>query len=162
MVVTMETKDIRLQNMMILLEKYPSKQSFADHVEMAPAHVSQIVNGFRDMGNMIARRIEEKEGLPLGYMDSIHNGQENHSNKASKNAVQKNKSEQNNVTPIDQKLIDMILDAIDDHLKKTGQTRTSKEIYSQAMELYNDFVDVKETLTKPVLAKILKMKRTTG
>lgn len=68
----METKDIRLKNLIFLLDKYTSKQAFAEHVDMAPAHVSQIVSGYRSMGNVIARRIEEKVGLPIGYMDSLH------------------------------------------------------------------------------------------
>jgi len=68
----METKDIRRINLVELLKNYDSKQAFADSVDMAPAHVSQIISEYRSMGSIIARRIEEKAGLPAGYMDVNH------------------------------------------------------------------------------------------
>lgn len=38
----------------------------------APAHLSQIKNGVRSMGDDVARRFEHKLGLNFGYMDRQH------------------------------------------------------------------------------------------
>lgn len=72
----METKEIRRLNLDILLSRYPSKRVFADKMDINPAHVSQLASGYREMGHAIARRIEENEGLPVGYMDKFHSAEQ--------------------------------------------------------------------------------------
>lgn len=48
------------------------KKAFAERTGLAPAHVSQMVNGTREVGEKVARRIEQAIGLPAGYMDVDH------------------------------------------------------------------------------------------
>lgn len=65
---SMEIKEIRRKNLGVLLEN-TTHIAFAEKAGMAAAHVSQIVNGSRNMGDKIARRIEKKLSLPVGWMD---------------------------------------------------------------------------------------------
>jgi hypothetical protein len=53
----------------IIKERYGKGAEFARAYEMPAPNVSQLVNGPRAFGPEMARRIEEKEGLRLGWMD---------------------------------------------------------------------------------------------
>lgn len=71
----MEIKHIRRRNLVALIGG-KTQREFAEETGMSDRHVSQLVNGFRQMGDVIARRIEEKLRLPRGWMDASHAGQE--------------------------------------------------------------------------------------
>lgn len=67
-------KQIRRDNLRALAEKHPTLAAFAERMDMSPAHVSQLINGHRNMGDAVARKLEKKAGLPEGYMDVTHTG----------------------------------------------------------------------------------------
>jgi transcriptional regulator with XRE-family HTH domain len=66
----MDIKQIRCGNLKLLLQTFKTQAEFAQAAGMVDRHVSQIVNGFRDMGDKVARRIEAKLNLPHGWMDT--------------------------------------------------------------------------------------------
>ncbi len=67
----MSVRDTRRQNLIELLSE-TSQREFADRAGLAPGHVSQMVNGSRQMGESVARRIEKQCTLPSGWMDVPH------------------------------------------------------------------------------------------
>lgn len=67
----MESKDIRHQNFIRLIGIMKQKE-FAEEADMSPAHVSQIVRGFRNIGTTLARKLEKNLDLPTGWMDTLH------------------------------------------------------------------------------------------
>lgn len=68
----MEVHTKRHTRLLELLRRFPSQREFADAAELAVAHVSQMVTGRREMGERVARRIEEQLSLPSGWMDEPH------------------------------------------------------------------------------------------
>lgn len=69
-------KDIRLENLAALVFK-SARQSgqvkeFAIAHDLSRSHVSQMLNGHRAMGDEVARRIEDAQRLPRGWMDVHH------------------------------------------------------------------------------------------
>ncbi|NEV64719.1 hypothetical protein [Thiorhodococcus minor] len=68
----MDVRQARAENLAKLLRRHPSLRVFADRTELAPAHVSQMKNGVRRMGDEVARRIEAQLRLPHGWMDHPH------------------------------------------------------------------------------------------
>lgn len=68
----MENKDIRRQNLLLLVKEHGTLKSLADATDSAPAHLSQIKNGMREMGDAVARRIEAMTNKPRGWMDTLH------------------------------------------------------------------------------------------
>lgn len=66
----MEIKEIRLNNLLALSSKYGRIVDFCDRIAMNPSYFSQIKGGKKAIGDDIARKVEEKLGLPRGYMDS--------------------------------------------------------------------------------------------
>ncbi|HDK8417562.1 TPA: helix-turn-helix transcriptional regulator [Klebsiella pneumoniae] len=75
----MENKDIRRANLKALIEKHlekpgNTKASFAILCGIAPAQLSQLTGdkSVRNIGDSIARRIEDANHLPNGWMDMIH------------------------------------------------------------------------------------------
>ena len=67
-----QVKDFRRENLQRLLTGYRSQRQFADSADLAAAYVSQMVNGTREMGEDVARRIERALGLSMGWMDTDH------------------------------------------------------------------------------------------
>jgi hypothetical protein len=68
-------KEIREQNLKILIiESGLSQGAFALKVETAPAYISQIFSTTtkRSMGDLVARKIEQKMNIPKGWMDTPH------------------------------------------------------------------------------------------
>jgi phage repressor protein C with HTH and peptisase S24 domain len=71
----METKDIRRNNLRTLMAQYArqgtSKASFAELIGLPPSQLSQLTsdNAVRNIGDIIARRIEVNLELPLGWLD---------------------------------------------------------------------------------------------
>ncbi|XYQ53281.1 helix-turn-helix domain-containing protein [Pectobacterium carotovorum] len=75
----MESKDIRKQNLEALLADYVqsgklTKAAFAERCGITPSVLSQIigVSPNRNIGDRMARKIEESLGVSKGWMDSIH------------------------------------------------------------------------------------------
>lgn len=69
-------RDHRRENFLFLLRgmeeqygKHGAKRRFAEKAKMAPSLVSQIAQDFRQVGDEIARRIEQNFGLERGQMD---------------------------------------------------------------------------------------------
>ena len=70
----MNIRNIRLQNMIKLIEQCGKQSVFADRVGMQSNEVSQIKNPStkRNIGDSLARRIESEFGLSEGWMDQYH------------------------------------------------------------------------------------------
>lgn len=68
----MDNKAIRRQNLLALKAKHRTFRALAAASDTDPAVLSQINIHFRDMGDAIARRIEERLGLGHGWMDALH------------------------------------------------------------------------------------------
>ena len=74
----METKDIRRMNLRSLISEYArkgiNKAIFAERAGLNPAQLSQISvdNPSRNIGDLIARRIELSLELTNGWLDNIH------------------------------------------------------------------------------------------
>lgn len=62
-------KEIRRSHFQRLLGGFSTQLQFAKAAGLAQAQVSQMVSGYRDIGNIVARRIESSLGLPSGYLD---------------------------------------------------------------------------------------------
>ncbi|MFV3402845.1 S24 family peptidase [Pseudomonas sp. NY15463] len=71
----MDIYEIRKHNLVNLIGSQ-RKGSCAERWGMAPAHLSQILSDktAKNLGDDVARRIEEIEGLPRGWFDSIPTG----------------------------------------------------------------------------------------
>ena len=72
----MDAHQARAENLAKLLCRHPSLRVFADQTRLSPAHVSQMKNGVRRMGDEVARRIEARLRLPHGWMDHPHTDQD--------------------------------------------------------------------------------------
>jgi transcriptional regulator with XRE-family HTH domain len=68
----MNIKTIRKANLLEQIDRFDSQRAFSEQVGLTPAHVSQMVTGRRNMGDVVARRIETGLDLPEGYMDVQH------------------------------------------------------------------------------------------
>ncbi|MEN8639619.1 S24 family peptidase [Pseudomonas sichuanensis] len=75
----MDIYEIRKHNLVKLIGRQ-RKGSCAERWGMAPAHLSQILSAktAKNLGDDVARRIEEVEGLPRGWFDSIPASDEAH------------------------------------------------------------------------------------
>ena len=62
-------REIRRYHLRRLWEGYPTQRQFADATDLAPAHISQMLTGNREMGDSVARRIEVSLGLAPGTLD---------------------------------------------------------------------------------------------
>ena len=69
----MDIYAIRKQNLLSLLAG-KTQRSCADRWETSPSTLSQIVskNPVRNLGDDLARKIEQAEGLPNGWLDHVH------------------------------------------------------------------------------------------
>lgn len=67
----MDSKDIRRANLLSLAEEHGSMRAVADVTETDATYLRNIKNRVRDMGDDIARRIEEKLNKPRGWMDRL-------------------------------------------------------------------------------------------
>ena len=64
-------KEIRRERLHRLVDGYPSQRQFAEAVGLSPAQLNQLMGGYRDMGDSVARRIEVALGLSVGFMDHL-------------------------------------------------------------------------------------------
>lgn len=71
----MDNKEIRRANMLMLIGLFGSQKNLAEATGTPdPAHLSQIKNKVRDMGDDVARRFEDRLQKPHGWMDTLHVG----------------------------------------------------------------------------------------
>ena len=68
----MNIKTIRKANLLEQINRFSSQREFSEQVGLSAAHVSQMVTGRRNVGDVVARRIESGLDLPEGYMDVQH------------------------------------------------------------------------------------------
>ncbi len=68
----MENKEIRRENLRLLIEQYGTAAALADKTEIDVTYLRNIKNGERDMGVETARKLEEKTGKSPGWMDVLH------------------------------------------------------------------------------------------
>jgi plasmid maintenance system antidote protein VapI len=71
----MENKVVRRLNLAALEKKHGTLEAVAEATGTKAAHLSQIKNGTRGMGDKVARRIEAAIGEGAGWMDLIHSDQ---------------------------------------------------------------------------------------
>lgn len=69
----METRDIRLSNLLDLSSGYGKIVDFCRKVGMNPSYYSQIKSGKKAIGDDIARKVERALGLDRGYLDTPKN-----------------------------------------------------------------------------------------
>jgi hypothetical protein len=65
----METKDIRLENLLALATG-SKVADFCQKIDISTSYFSQIKHRRKNIGDDIARKVEERLGLPNGYMDT--------------------------------------------------------------------------------------------
>lgn len=70
----MDMHQIRLKNLLLVIEQAGSQARLADYVGIKSSYISQIKSPTHptNMGNDIARRIEKAMNLPFGWMDHLH------------------------------------------------------------------------------------------
>ncbi len=71
----METKQIRLQNLLSLASGYEQINQFCEAIEISPSYFSQVKSGKKAIGDAIARRTEGLLGLPTGWLDVVQAGE---------------------------------------------------------------------------------------
>lgn len=73
----MDIFEIRKANLVRLIGRR-RKGACAEKWEMAPAHLSQVLSNktAKNLGEDVARRIEQKEGLTRGWLDKLQEGAE--------------------------------------------------------------------------------------
>ena len=83
----MENKDIRRINLAALEAEYKTLENLSNKTGTNPQHLSQIKNKTRDMGKIVARRIEQALGKERGWMDIIHTDQRTITNQLTLNLL---------------------------------------------------------------------------
>ena len=68
----MDAKQCRRDNVAYLLRKHGSQTKLGILTETPASYFSQVVNGTRNLGDGVARRIENKLTLPRGWLDQPH------------------------------------------------------------------------------------------
>lgn len=61
--------EIRKNNLKKIIETYPSQQAFAEKIERSTAQVSAWLGGWKNIGEKLARNIENKLGLDIYSLD---------------------------------------------------------------------------------------------
>ena len=78
----MDIKTLRRVNLLLAMELWlserqtalgrPNEKDFAYYCGINPEHLSQMKHGHRQIGDSIARRLEQKLGKPYAWMDLRH------------------------------------------------------------------------------------------
>jgi len=63
------SQEIRVRNLRKLISEFGSQAKLADAVGCTPSVISQLITGHRDLGEKLARKIEEGAGKPLLWLD---------------------------------------------------------------------------------------------
>lgn len=68
----MEVKQIRLTNLRALIEREGAVSQLALRLQISPIYIYRVLDGKFNVGDSMARKIEEAYQRPAGWMDSIH------------------------------------------------------------------------------------------
>jgi len=63
------SQEIRVRNLRKLISEFGSQAKLADAVGCTPSVISQLITGHRDIGEKLARKIEEGAGKPALWLD---------------------------------------------------------------------------------------------
>ncbi|PVV05564.1 MAG: hypothetical protein B6D77_19125 [gamma proteobacterium symbiont of Ctena orbiculata] len=96
---------IRKENLLAQIARFGSQRAFAEKAGLAPAHVSQMVTDRRNMGEDVARRIENNLELADGHMDLQHHYPDN--------ALHFPVAEHNRVAESDEEMLQALLSKVD-------------------------------------------------
>lgn len=72
----MESKDIRLKNLLEIAAKEKNDKVFCEKIEMNPSYFSQVKCGRKAIGGNLARKIESALNLPTGFLDNLRDHEE--------------------------------------------------------------------------------------
>lgn len=67
----MDSKEIRHQNLLLLLERYRTQKEFAEALGVSTQRIGHLING-KPLGDATARQIEQLHDLPPGWLDVPH------------------------------------------------------------------------------------------
>lgn len=70
----MDINEIRLNNLLILIERFRTDKEFCEAVGISATYLPQVKAGTKRLGEVIARRIENAMGLEHGWLDQVHTG----------------------------------------------------------------------------------------
>ncbi len=71
----MTIKELRRNKLLQLVEKFGSQKELGESIKKNPSAFSQIISGKRGMGDTMARELEIKLDLPVGWFDHHENMQ---------------------------------------------------------------------------------------
>ncbi len=69
----MEVKQIRLANLRALIEREGAVSQLALRLQISPIYIYRVLDGKFNVGDSMARKIEDAYERPLGWMDNLHN-----------------------------------------------------------------------------------------
>ncbi|AXG42187.1 MULTISPECIES: transcriptional regulator [Photorhabdus] len=122
----METKDIRRKNLKSLMESSDlSQASFAMRCDLSPSMISQLINGYRNLGNSLSRKIEEKLSIKRGWLDVPHDEtiNSNELTESPPGSIERDKK----ITPQEEHLVDLFR-----QMPEREQSRIIKELKEKA------------------------------
>lgn len=139
----MDAHEVRRKNLMALIAEHGGQKALAERVRpTAPGYISQMVNGTRNVGGVIARRFEKHLGKPHGWMDQCHE-------EATQNVqiVEKEALSPKNQHPIDPQLVERVVEVVNvyNSLLDAGEQLDEIEKTSLIMDVYFQVKDGKET-----------------
>ncbi len=67
----MDSKEIRHQNLLFLLDRYRTQREFAEALGVSDQRMGQLIKG-KPLGDATARQLERLHDLPLGWLDVLH------------------------------------------------------------------------------------------
>jgi plasmid maintenance system antidote protein VapI len=65
-------EDLRKINLQKLIEKHGNQTAFGKAVDTNPSYISHVINGRRNLGPTLCRKIEKHLGIADGWMDCQH------------------------------------------------------------------------------------------
>lgn len=69
---TMDSKEIRHQNLLRLFGRYRTQKEFAEALGVSAQRIGHLINATKPIGDATARQLEQLHGLPPGWMDLPH------------------------------------------------------------------------------------------
>ncbi len=69
----MEVKQIRLANLRALIEREGAVSQLALRLQISPIYIYRVLDGKFNVGDSMARKIEDAYERPMGWMDNLHN-----------------------------------------------------------------------------------------
>lgn len=70
----MEVKQARLANLRALIEREGAVSQLALRLQISPIYIYRVLDGKFNVGDSMARKIEEAYKRPVGWMDVLHKG----------------------------------------------------------------------------------------